>query len=113
MVRSGAGVTCVLGGQASRPRGQEGPSPGAQTLSFWRDKEVPPWVLVRWEGLGQPGSKDDCGHPHSHPYPRPCSYGKGGRDAHDEEELYFHCELSGPGPGRGGHHLTLLPQSSS
>ena len=42
------------------------------------------------------------------PYPRPCSYGKGGRDAHDEEELYFHCELSGPGPGWGGHHLTLL-----
>lgn len=29
--------------------------------------------------------------------PRPCPYGKGGQDAHDEEELYFHCELS-PGP---------------
>ena len=69
MVRSGAGVTCVLGGEASRPAGQESPSPGAQTLSFW-DKEVLPWVLVRWEGLGQPGSKDDCGHPHSHPLPQ-------------------------------------------
>ncbi|XDB48205.1 PREDICTED: ephrin type-A receptor 10 [Capra hircus] len=24
---------------------------------------------------------------------RPCSYGKGGRDAHDEEELYFHFKV--------------------
>ncbi|KAF6344456.1 EPH receptor A10 [Rhinolophus ferrumequinum] len=37
---------------------------------------------------------------------RSCSYGKGGQDAHEEEELYFHCELSGPGFRGGGHHPT-------
>lgn len=54
-------------GEAFRPAGQEGPSPGAQTLSFWRNREVPPWVLVRWEGLGQPGSKNDYGPPDPQP----------------------------------------------
>uniref|UniRef100_A0A7N9ICU3 Fibronectin type-III domain-containing protein n=1 Tax=Macaca fascicularis TaxID=9541 RepID=A0A7N9ICU3_MACFA len=41
---------------------------------------------------------------------RPCSYGKGGGDAHDEEELYFHCELAGPGWGGAG---STLPHSSA
>lgn len=39
-------------------------------------------------------------------HPRPCTYGKRGGDAHDEEELYFHCELSEPGPGHSGHYPT-------
>lgn len=45
-----------------------------------------PWALVKWEGLGSPDERMPL-RPH-----RPCD-GKGSGDAHDEEELYFHCEL--------------------
>lgn len=48
-----------------------------------------PWALVKWEGLGSPDERMSL-RPH-----RPCN-GKGSGDAHDEEELYFHCELSVP-----------------
>lgn len=44
---------------------------------------------MKWEGLGSPNERMSL-HPH-----RPCN-GKGSGDAHDEEELYFHCELSLP-----------------
>jgi hypothetical protein len=47
------------------------------------------WALVMWEGLGSPGERMPL-RPH-----RPCD-GKGSGNAHDEEELYFHCELSVP-----------------
>lgn len=42
-------------------------------------------MLVRWERGLLPSQRTLllC---------RPCPYGKGGQDAHDEEELYFHCE---------------------
>lgn len=46
-------------------------------------------MLVKWEGLGWPDERVSL-RPH-----RPCN-GKGSGDAHDEEELYFHCELSVP-----------------
>lgn len=47
-----------------------------------------PWALVKWEGLGSPERMSLRPH-------RPCN-GKGSGDAHDEEELYFHCESSVP-----------------
>lgn len=62
-----------------------------------------PWVLARGAGLGSLENNS---------LPRPCSYGKGGRDAHDEEELYFHCEWSMPGAGGWVWHHPILASPS-
>lgn len=58
-------------------------------LFFLRGPRGAALGLVKWEGLGSPNERMSL-RPH-----RPCN-GKGSGDAHDEEELYFHCELSVP-----------------